>query len=141
MKKPRLTKDSLPGDGWVKLAPGEFFEWHEDRPINPRVNELRQWMAWFRGVILSSSFGIENELILLALAEDFGTNDHGVVGSDYFEREQTWREDHRLDIKIDRVKPEAALPAGSQQDHPEACRISTSSQSACALPMLAGTGE
>jgi hypothetical protein len=39
MKKPRLTKDALPGDGSVKLAPGEFFEWHKDRPINPGVRE------------------------------------------------------------------------------------------------------
>jgi hypothetical protein len=62
-------------------------------------------MIWFRGAVHSSSFGIENELILLGLAEDFGTNDHGTVGSDYFDREQTWREDHRLDVKIERVKP------------------------------------
>jgi len=62
-------------------------------------------MAWFRGGVLASSFGIENELILLALAEKFGTNDHGAVGSDYFECEQKWRENHKLDVKIERVKP------------------------------------
>lgn len=78
---------------------------HVDRPLKPGLSELQQWMAWFRGRILSLSFGIENELILLALADEFGTNDQGTVGLDYFEREQTWREDHRLDVKIERVKP------------------------------------
>jgi hypothetical protein len=38
-----------------------------------------------------------NELILLALADEFGSNDHGSVGSDYFNREQKWREEHRLE--------------------------------------------
>ena len=54
---------------------------------------------------MSLSFGIENELILLALADEFGSNDHGTVGSDYFLREQEWRENHSLERKIDRVKP------------------------------------
>ena len=62
-------------------------------------------MTNIRGGVLSASFGIENELILLALADEFGSNDHGSVGSDYFAREQGWREDHRLETKIERVKP------------------------------------
>ena len=44
-------------------------------------------------------------IILLALADEFGSNDHGSVGSDYFNREQKWREEHRLEPKIERVKP------------------------------------
>lgn len=105
MRKPRGSIESLPGDGWVRLAPGEFFEWHVDRPLKPNLYELRQWMMNIRGGVLSASFGIENELILLALANEFGSNDHGSVGSDYFNREQEWREDHRLEPKIERVKP------------------------------------
>jgi hypothetical protein len=62
-------------------------------------------MTNIRGGVLSASFGIENELILLALADEFGSNDHGSVGSDYFAREQGWREDHGLETKIERVKP------------------------------------
>jgi hypothetical protein len=58
-----------------------------------------------RGGVLSLSFGVENELILLALADQFGSNDHGGVGSDYFLREQEWREDHSLERKIGRVRP------------------------------------
>lgn len=105
MRKLRGSIESLPGDGWVRLAPGEFFEWHVDRPLKPNLYELRHWMTNIRGGVLSASFGIENELILLALADEFGSNDHGSVGSDYFAREQGWREDHRLETKIERVKP------------------------------------
>lgn len=89
----------------MKLAPGEFFEWDKNRPLNPSIDDLRKWMAWFRGIVLSSSFGIENELILLALADKFGTNDHGAATQAYFELEQQWREEHGLDKKINRAKP------------------------------------
>jgi hypothetical protein len=66
---------------------------------------VRKWMGDIRGRVLSLSFGIENELILLALAHEFGSNNNGAVGSDYFVREQQWREEHSLKRKIERVKP------------------------------------
>jgi hypothetical protein len=103
MRRTRTSVDSVAFDGGIKLAPGEFLSLHKDRPISPSAAELQQWMAWFRGVVLSTSFGIENEMILLALADEFGAND--LTTSDYFNREQTWREDHRLEPKIERVKP------------------------------------
>src|SRR5262249_21786001 len=105
MKKRRGDFSSLAGDGWVRLGPGDFYECHRERPVAPTVAELHHRMMQMRGRILSTSFGIENELILLALADEFGSNDHGMAGSDYFQREHAWREDHRLERKIERVKP------------------------------------
>jgi hypothetical protein len=105
MRRQREMTESLPGDGWVRLAPGEFFEFHVDRPLNPSVGELQQWMRQIRGSVLSTSFGIENELILLALANMFGTNDHGSVKREYYEQEQAWRTEQGLEAKIDRIKP------------------------------------
>jgi len=104
MRRQREMSESLPGDGWMRLAPGEFFEFHVDRPLKPDIGELRQWMTQIRGGVLSSSFGIENELILLALADMFGTNDHGSVKREYYEQEQTWRAEQGIEVKIDRIK-------------------------------------
>jgi hypothetical protein len=116
MRKLRENIESLPGDGMIRLAPGAFVEFHIDRPIKPTYGELLEWMRQIRGGVLSTSFGIENELLLLALAERFGSNDHGSVGSDYFKQEQEWREDYSLDRKIDRVKPIIR----ARRDHSEA---------------------
>src|SRR5882672_10493499 len=105
MRRPRGKIESLPGDGWIRLAPGEAFGMHIDQPLKPSYGELLEGMRDIRGGVLSASYGIENELVLLALAHEFGSNDHGSVGSDYFEREQLWREEHNLERKIERVKP------------------------------------
>ena len=105
MRRQREMTESLPGDGWVRLAPGEFFEFHVDRPLKPSLGELQEWMRQIRGGVLSTSFGIENELILLALANMFGTNDHGSVNREYYEQEQAWRTEQGLETKIDRIKP------------------------------------
>jgi hypothetical protein len=102
---PRGNIGSVAGDGQICLAPGQFWEFHVDRPIKPSYGELIEWMRQMRGGVLSTSFSIENELILLALAHKFGTNDHGKAGSEYFAQEQEWREEHSLDRKIERVKP------------------------------------
>jgi hypothetical protein len=105
VRKARGKVESLPGDGWVRLVPGAFFELHADRPLKPNMQELLLWMRNIRAGVLSASFGIENELILMALAGEFGSNDHGSVSSSYFKREQEIREDHNLERKIARVKP------------------------------------
>jgi hypothetical protein len=105
VRKPRGSIGSVPADGQIVLHPGVFVEFHVDRPINPSYGELVEWMRQMRGGVLSASFGIENEMILLALVQKFGTNDHGKAGSDYFGQEQTWREEHSLERKIERIKP------------------------------------
>ena len=97
--------DSLPGDGWIKLAPGEWVAFHEDTPLSPTVEQLQHWMHKLRGSVLSQSFGIENELVLLSLASEFGTNDYSKTSQTYFEREQSWREEHNLARKIERIGP------------------------------------
>jgi len=105
MRKARGAIESLPGDGWIRLAPGATAAFHDDTPLKPSLFELRKWMKDIRGGVLSLSFGIENELVLLALADEFGSNDLGAAGSDYFLREQQWREEHSLKRNIGRVKP------------------------------------
>jgi hypothetical protein len=105
MRRPRGKIESLPGDGWIKLAPGESFGMHIDQPMKPSYGELLMWMRDIRGGVLSASFGIENELVLMALADEFGSNDHGSVDSEYFEREQSYREENNLQRKITRAKP------------------------------------
>ncbi len=101
----RTKIDWLPGDGWIKLAPGETYSWDKDNPLEPSLEQLRHWMRQLRGSVLSESFVIENELVMLALADEFGSNDHGTASPTYFEREQDWREDHSLERKIERAKP------------------------------------
>jgi len=105
MRKARGNVESLGEDGWIRLVPGATVAFHIDTPIKPSLYELRKWMGDIRGGVLSLSFGIENELILLALAHEFGSNNNGAVGSDYFVREQQLREEHSLTRKIERVKP------------------------------------
>ena len=89
----------------IRLAPGATLAFHEDTPMKPSYGELRAWMNNIRSGVLSASFGIENEMVLLALADEFGTNDRASIGSEYFLREQGWRENHSLERKIDRIKP------------------------------------
>lgn len=105
MRKARGDIETLGEDGWIRLAPGATVAFHIDTPVTPSLPELRKWMGDIRGGVLSHSFGIENELILLALAHEFGSNNNGAVGSDYFLRDQQWREEHSLKRKIERVKP------------------------------------
>ena len=105
MKKRRDKIESLPGDGWIKIAPGESFGWHKDQPTKPNLFELRHWMTQIRGGVLAQSFEIENQLILMTLADEFGTNDHGSVSPEYVQREQEYREEHSLGSKIRRAKP------------------------------------
>jgi hypothetical protein len=105
MRKARENVESPGEDGWIRLVPGATVAFHVDTPIKPSLYELKKWMGDIRGGVLSLSFGIENELILLALAHEFGSNNNGAVGSDYFVREQQWREEHSLKRKIERVKP------------------------------------
>jgi hypothetical protein len=105
MRKQRVNVESIPIDGGIRLIPGAYAAFDVDTPFSPSYGELVKWMTDIRGGVLVASFGIENELILMPLADEFGSNDKGAVGSDYFLREQEWREQHSLKRKIDRVKP------------------------------------
>jgi hypothetical protein len=115
MRKPRGNLESQSVDGSIRLVPGALVAFHVDTPLTPSLYELKKWMGDIRGGVLSASFGIENELLLLALAQEFGSNNHGAVGSDYFVREQQWREEHSLKRKIERVKPIIRARKGSDE--------------------------
>jgi hypothetical protein len=49
MRRHREMTESLPGDGMVRLSPGDFFEWRVDRPLEPGVGELQEWMRQIGG--------------------------------------------------------------------------------------------
>ena len=61
-------------------------------------------MAGVRGEILSKTFDLENNLILLELADEFRTVDHRNAPRDYFDKEQMLREEHSLEQKMIRAK-------------------------------------
>lgn len=104
-RRVRKEVGSPPGDGWIKVVPGERVRWQAGSELSAKVDTLRQWMGAIRSGVLSASFFIENELILLALAAKFGSNDYASVSEEYVEQEQKWREEDALLPKIRRVIP------------------------------------
>ena len=117
MKRKRDTFEAVLIDGGIRLPPGMWVTFHVDTPFEPNLDQLQAWMIRTRGAVLSDIFGIENDLIHLQLAEKFGTIDHSVAPAEYFDREQTLREDHSLHRKISGAKPIARkLLAGSEAD-------------------------
>jgi hypothetical protein len=78
-------------DGWLKLAPGEAFAWNKDTPIVPSVAEQQAKMQRVRGMVLSAGFTVENNLVLVQLADAFGTTDRKAGGSDFTKLEDFLR--------------------------------------------------
>ena len=105
MKRKRDSFETVLIDVGIRLPPGAWVIFHVDTPFEPNLDQLQAWMIRTRGAVLSNIFGIENDLIHLQLAEEFGTIDHSVAPVSYFDREQTLREDHSLERKISAVKP------------------------------------
>jgi hypothetical protein len=54
------------------VRPGNWFSFFNDEEFLPGLVELQAWMRQIRGTFLSESFGLENDLILLTLANEFG---------------------------------------------------------------------
>jgi hypothetical protein len=102
MKRKRDRFELVPMDGWVLLSPGMWVSVNLDPPPSPHVPELQVWMRNLRGYVLSEVFGLENELILLELAAEFGVTDPTLPGR--FAKDQELREEHSLERKIARAK-------------------------------------
>jgi hypothetical protein len=105
VKRKRDQFQVVPMDGWIRLAPGAWVSFHVDTPLSPNWPQLTGWMRQIRGAVLSDAFGLENDLILLELAAEYGTADHGTASDEFFEKDQMLREEHSLDRKIGRAKP------------------------------------
>ena len=105
MKRKRDSFETVLVDGGIRLAPGAWVSFHVDTPFEPSLHQLQAWMLRTRGAVLSDIFGIENDLILLRLADEFGTVDHSAAPAKYFGREQNLREEHSLERQIGAAKP------------------------------------
>ncbi len=79
MKRKRDQFEVILMDAGIRLGPGAWASFHVDTPISPNWHDLSGWMRQVRGSILSEAFGLENDLILLELADEFGTVDHGTA--------------------------------------------------------------
>src|SRR5271163_5020757 len=101
----RVQFETIPSDGIVRLAPGEYFSWHNAAPLSPNPAELQARMLRLRGGILSDVFGLENDLIHVELAAKYGHGGGQDAPAGYFDADQALREEHSLNRKIDRVKP------------------------------------
>ena len=76
MKSPRPpVLKTMAMDGWVMLEPGEALCLVDDTPTRPSVEELRSKMQSVRGMVLAAGFTIENNMVLVQLADSFGTTD------------------------------------------------------------------
>jgi hypothetical protein len=104
MKRMRTQFQAVLRDGGLVLEPGNWISFHEDTPIRPGLAELAGWMFQLRGRILSEVFGLENDLIFLELANQFGTLDPAQVPT-FFDEDQRLREGHSLQRKIERAMP------------------------------------
>jgi hypothetical protein len=78
-------------DGWVMLEPGEALCLVDDTPTRPSVEELRSKMQSVRGMVLAAGFTIENNMVLVQLADSFGTTDREKGGEAFAEKEDDLR--------------------------------------------------
>lgn len=78
-------------DGWITLSPGESCCLAVDTPARPSVEELHIKMRHVRGMVLSAGFTIENNLVLVQLADKFGTTDRTHGGEDFAKYEEYLR--------------------------------------------------
>ena len=104
MKRRRAKYEAIPMDGGIVLKPGHWVCFHVDTTIAPSLHELNDWMRRVRGNFLADTFGIENDLILLELAYQFGAADAVASGEPYLQREQQLRAEHSFGAKVERAK-------------------------------------
>jgi hypothetical protein len=105
-RRDRLPADSFPPwDGAIVLAPGAVLFLHVEHPPSPTEAELKFNANRYRGAILADAFQVEEQLLKLALANMFGSNDAGAAGPEYRDREDNWRRENSLGRKIERAKP------------------------------------
>ena len=104
MKRTRKTFQTVLGDGGILVPPGGWICFHEDTPFQPTLQQLVIWMREVRGAVLSDVFGIEDDLVHLQLAQEFGTTDHGTAPKKFFLRAAELRDNHKLERKIEYAK-------------------------------------
>jgi hypothetical protein len=92
MKFPRPPDfETMPMDGWIKLRPGEVCLLAIDTPTRPSLQELRNKMQAVRGMVLAAGFTVENNLVLVQLADAFGTTDRKQGGARFGAQEDYLR--------------------------------------------------
>lgn len=92
MKTPRPENfETMAMDGWIRLEPGESCCWDVDTAVSPSFDEMKRKMQTIRGMVLSAGFTVENNMILVQLADAFGTTDRKVGGREFREKEDYLR--------------------------------------------------
>jgi len=83
--------DTMSMDGWIKLRAGESCAFAMDTQIHPSDFELRAKMQTVRGMVLGAGFTVENNLVLVQLADAFGTTDRQQGGKAFAVKENYLR--------------------------------------------------
>ena len=83
--------ETMAMDGWIKPGPGEACCLAIDTPTRPSVQELRVKMQGVRRMVLAAGFTVENNLVLVQQADEFGTTDRKQGGSVFAEKEDYLR--------------------------------------------------
>jgi len=83
--------ETMAMDGWVKVKAGEAFCLAIDTPTSPSIENLRAKMQSLRGMVLSAGFTVENNMVLVQLADAFHTTDRKAGGLAFGEKEDYLR--------------------------------------------------
>jgi hypothetical protein len=78
-------------DGLIKLGPGETCRVVIDTLTRPSPHELCSKMQGVRGMVLAAGFTVENNLVLVQLADAFGTTDRKQGGATFTAKEDYLR--------------------------------------------------
>lgn len=81
----------LPYDGLLRLGPGEILSLAIEALPNPSHDDAAALVLHARGKFLAACFAVDNELILLQLADQFSTTDPSFGGTDFLSAEAQLR--------------------------------------------------
>jgi len=97
--------ETMAMDGWIKLGPGETCCLAKDAPVRPSTEQLRSRMHSVRGMVLAAGFTLENNMVLVQLADEFGTTDRKLGGAAFAEKEDYLRAEARgVERRLEGVK-------------------------------------
>lgn len=119
MARRRRTPDIDPIglDGWIRLRPGETLTLAVDFVPQPSIPQQQELMRRTRGWVLGFGFDIEEALVTLALAHEFGTLDPTTAGERFKVQAKALRLNPSLQRKIKSAHPiiRKSIPAAEAE--------------------------
>src|SRR6266851_2268803 len=119
MARRRRTPDIDPIglDGWIRLRPGETLTLEVDFVPQPSIPQQQELMRRTRGWVLGFGFDIEEALVTLALAHEFGTLDPATAGERFKVQAKALRLNPSLQRKIKSAHPiiRKSIPAAEAE--------------------------